>query len=1114
MNVGAYRSLLRGLVRLCSVLARGHGATGERPLRLVSRALALGVAGLLALAVGPAQAEVPKLIPYGNFNSKTGWGQGIAVDSSSGDVYVAGFLNPETHAPSPVNKFDASGDLLAPPSPFGTAFHSDVAVNPTNGDVYALNAIASTIEVFDPNSGAELSSFPITPSHNFGPFTLVQIATDSSGDVYVPVVPNNEVQEYSSTGTLLNTFTGSGAGTLSKPVGVAVDSSGDLWVADGGNNRLQELSPSDAPLGEIASEGVLSVALDTHGDVFAILRNSEDPCGSLKSPCSHLVEYSSTGARLADIGAGLFGFEELTLPVTVAVNQSTGRVYVADGTKELVWIYGSPSKPAIANELSAEVATSDAKLGALVGPGGLETSYRFEYGTTTEYGQSTPFPEGNVGQGLTSRTVWAAAINLQPGTTYHYRVVATNELGTEYGADQTFTTETAAQASCPNASFRVGFSASLPDCRAYELVTPPNKIGAQPAPEGLYNLEYDIAERGTERSNRFVYFSWYPIPGSQTAGEEYLATRSVNGWTSENLIPLQSYTAVLCPASAGEVDPTKDDKMEAFSADLSIGVMHDGVQSKGELYNLNESWVGGGCAAEVHEIVPGEPLGVENLLLRNNSNGSYQLINRPPEGVAPNSAHFQAASADLSHVLFTENARLTPDAPGGVDDLYDWSGGTVHLVTVLPNGTPVVGSLAQKSGAQATRPESHPVSANGSHILFTAGGNLYDRIDGERTIQIDASRAGGSGGGGQFVGASGDGSKILFKDDASAGLTADTSPGSATNLYLYDLNNGGLTDLTPVNTPEFREAMGMDQSASHVYFVAGAALTGSETNEHGEKAQVGEPNIYLWNGGMTRFIATIGELTNGVISPDGSFFAFVSRRSLTGYDNVSADQLSQPELFLYGADAQVLTCASCNPSGEAPSDVGALLGEENKAGADSLSDSGRLFFQTPESLLPSDTNGESDVYEYENGQLHLISSGTSRFESLYIDASENGNDVFFVTRQSLVPQDTQEGAHKIYDARVGGGFAPTVSPPACTTADACRAPVSSQPSIYGAPSSQTFSGVGNLAPASEAAPKKKVKSTKRKTKKATCKHKQHKRARCAARARRARAKAKSHKGGK
>jgi hypothetical protein len=140
-----------------------------------------------------------------------------------------------------------------------------------------------------------------------------------------------------------------------------------------------------------------------------------------------------------------------------------------------------------------------------------------------------------------------------------------------------------------------------------------------------------------------------------------------------------------------------------------------------------------------------------------------------------------------------------------------------------------------------------------------------------------------------------------------------------------------------------------------------------------------------------------------------------------------------------------------------------------------LTDTGQVFFETGEGLVPSDTNGQLDVYEYESGHVYVISSGTSSYESNLEDVSESGDDVFFRSNQQLVPQDTQEGMIVIYDARVAGGFPAPASPPACTTADACRTPLSPQPSIYGAPASQTFSGVGNLAPP-ETKPKAKPKA--------------------------------------
>jgi hypothetical protein len=1094
------------------------GLMFTRRLLLASLVSLSSLAALLALSADVAQAEPPRLVSYGNFGSGTPLAMGVAVDNScylnalSGsacttadpsneDVYVAGVIELASFGQSHINKFDASGKLL-PPSPFGEGYHSGAAVNPTNGDVYVFN-LSGEIDTYDPSSGVLLSSFSVP----FGGFeALVQIATDSAGNVYVPNTPNNEVLEYEATpqtsappNNLLKTFTDEGK--LKGPTGVAVGPSvapsGNVWVADKGDNRIVELNKKDEQVTEIKSKGVQSVALDTHGDVFAIVENSADFCGSLAPPCIHLVEYSSAGAQLADIGAGSFGVVGEKAPSMLAVNDSSGRVYVTDGLKNLVWIFGAPTAPVVVKELGAEVSTSEAKLGALINPGGIETSYRIEYDTReyvegeAPHGVSVPSPEGSVGQGVTPRTVWASASSLAPSTTYHYRVVATNELGTVVGTDQTFTTETAAEGSCPNEQLRGGFSARLPDCRAYELVTPPTKTSTQPD-TNFFRLPGTAVFSGNHAAregNRMSFKATEVMPGSQSGGFSYVATRGASGWSSENVLPLQSYTGDRCPEH--------DARMQAYSADLSKGVLFDGGGENLSEYN-------GGCGAEGVEVVSGEPLGVENLLLRDNINGAYQLINVPPPGVIPADAHFQGASSDLSHVVFDEHAQLTAGAPGGVDDLYDWSGGVVRLVTVLPDGIPAVGSLAAGW-------EDHPnvISADGSHIFFTAGGDLYVRLNAEQppseecatpasacTVQVDASKVGGSGGGGKFMDASVDGSQVFFLD--ANRLTADATAASGKpDLYEYEVNAepgkpGTLTDVTvdsgePANV---QGVSGTSEDGSLVYFVASGLLSGSETNEHGETAQSGQPNLYLYHGGTTTFIATLsgGGIDACVtetcvrVPPNGLFFAFESHKSLTGYDNTDTVlKEPDPEIYLYDVASNQLACASCNPSGEAPAAGGATMEASGDGAPHYLSGGGRLFFGTAEALLPRDTNGQTDVYEYESNQLHLISAGTSSSESLIVDASESGNDVFFLTRQKLVPQDTNEEALNIYDARVDGGFPETAVPPACTTADACRSAPEPQPSIFGSPSSATFSGAGNITP-SKAKPK-----VKRKSKPAKCK---------------------------
>jgi hypothetical protein len=107
-----------------------------------------------------------------------------------------------------------------------------------------------------------------------------------------------------------------------------------------------------------------------------------------------------------------------------------------------------------------------------------------------------------------------------------------------------------------------------------------------------------------------------------------------------------------------------------------------------------------------------------------------------------------------------------------------------------------------------------------------------------------------------------------------------------------------------------------------------------------------------------------------------------------------------------------------------------------------------------------------------------ISTGTSNSISLFLDASSNGNDVFFITRDQLVPQDT-DGNMDVYDARVNGGFpAPSPLPPC--TGDGCKPPTTAPPA---APTigTVTFSGPGNPKPsAPKATGKKKGKKNKKK----------------------------------
>jgi hypothetical protein len=1089
--------LLKALVAvLCAVLER-------IPLRLLIAGAVCITAALLVVSADSARADVPKLVPDGQFESEKALG--VAVDNSAseadpsrGDVYVAGFLNftQEFVFKASVNKFDGSGNLLSPPSPIGvTLGYSGAAVDPVKGVVYALD-IFNNIDKFDPTSGGPLGSFPVESSRNyfvpfFGGLTVVGIAADSEGNVYVPVVPKNEVVEYSSGGEFVmqlgkevdktkvglrkeeeaksepvkitkeqeDTCTvasgdkcaietsegeggkvGSGGGEFNGPTGVAVDSAGNLWVADTGNNRIEKLgiekklSPSETvvrDIGDIPAEGVRSVAVDALGDVFAIVSNSADFCGAIKPPCSHLAEYNSAGALVADLGAGVIGARQNGAVLDmVAVSDATGRVYVTEvaaGPSEAggrVLKFRPPVAPRLEGEAAVEVGVSGAKLGVVVNPGGLSASYRFEY-DTSEYkegegphGRSVPLPAGDTGAGFLSRTVWAGVSGLQPGTTYHYRAVVSGALGKPLvGKDQTFTTATVSHAACPNEQFRTGFSAYLPDCRAYELVTPPNKDSAQPDKSEGNNEGGELTLGGTLEDNlaavdgnRLSFRAEDVLPGSPSAGESYVATRGSGGWSSENMFPPTNAYAYKCTEGLRVLLDGG-----AYSEDLSKAIIR--VKSAGDPCGVDP------------ELVEGEPRGsaIENLFVRDNATGAYQLVDAPEAGVVgfvPATPALLGESSDFNRIVFEQGAKLTKEAPAGVNDVYEWSAGHVHLATILPNGTPVAGAFAG-------------VSLDGSRVFFTAGGGLYARVNGSETVQLDASQAGGGGGGGAFVKASRDGSVVFFTADASAGLTSDTVPGSGPNLYRYDAvapagqrltdltpvakavapavggmskdgsvvfflddasaaltpntqpESGinlyryeagaaaghGLTDLTPVGIHERADVhdvigVGEDNHGTSVYFRAAGVLT-SQANQHGEMPQHGQGNMYLSRGSGSAFIATgAGRLR---VSGNGGFLLFDSSRSLTGYDNINPGT-GKPanELYLYDAAANSLACASCNPSGESPTASGAGVENKGSTGGGAieeggngrvaphqLSENGQVFFDSAEGLLPADTNGRS-----------------------------------------------------------------------------------------------------------------------------------------------------------
>ena len=98
-------------------------------------------------------------------------------------------------------------------------------------------------------------------------------------------------------------------------------------------------------------------------------------------------------------------------------------------------LFPSLPQPGAQTGAASSVGATSATLNGTVEPHGIYTQYKFEYGLTQSYGSSVPAPEGSAGRGVGPVAESAAISGLQPGTTYHYRIVATNVMGTSNGGD-------------------------------------------------------------------------------------------------------------------------------------------------------------------------------------------------------------------------------------------------------------------------------------------------------------------------------------------------------------------------------------------------------------------------------------------------------------------------------------------------------------------------------------------------------------------------------------------------------------------------------------------------------------------------------------------------------
>jgi len=673
---------------------------------------------------------------------------------------------------------------------------------------------------------------------------------------------------------------------------------------------------------------------------------------------------------------------------------------------------------------------TEAKLRSVIKLWGLAASFHFEYGPTAAYGQSTPTEA--IPAGSTPVTARATVTGLSEASTYHYRVIVTNSVGTVQGPDQTFTTQSPpAPENCPNAAIRAQQGVTyLGECRAYEMVSPLDKNGAGVmASHNEFSESYGGAQLNANGNGLMFTVPSGALPGSKSAPgfARYQAFRSGGDW------------------STTPVDPPIDSYYSFLRPWLTFGFSEDGT--KAVVYS-NKA------------LAPGGVDGSSNVYLYDVVKDSYELIvSNPQLGNWSESGYlpFDTATPDLSSLIFFSGIALIPVDPEGGTYLWREGEGLQKLFTEV-NGTPIPGGASLSA-----------ISPNGERALFAAaaggpgaGTGMYLREDGNLPVQVSASQRAGDDPTQQqpfwYDGASRDLSKIFFTSPAP--LT-DESQAGVRSLYRYDVDTGELTDLlagVTSNDPDVRTNYAyVSADGSTIAFDAYGALTPG--------ASPGIPHIYLWRDGVVHLIASQSKEGNGgldnfhfQISSDGRYFAMTVKDRLTSYNNelpacIPGDGSGfSPycrEVYVYDADAKTLRCASCQPDGQPPkgtavvrpAQMPGLFGERNSR---FLTDDGKVVFETADALVPRDVNEKRDVYTWRDGHVELISSGTGHDDSLMIEMNKDGSTVAFITGQSLVGRDTDR-VRDAYISRVGGGLASqSTAPPRpgspCGSSDQCRGP--------------------------------------------------------------------------
>jgi WD40 repeat protein len=806
---------------------------------------------------------------------------------------------------------------------------------------------------------------------------------------------------------------------LNGAAGVAVDSGrGTVYVAESARNQILAF--------DLALETTVGAATEVTAHT-AVLHGSVNPVGSELSRCQ--FEYGPNGTfefsapcmeSVGSIGSG-------SSPVSVQADVSG-----LDGTKTYSFrlraanahgnAYSEPetlitSTTATITQVKASNLTgSSADLEAVVRPEGLVGEYHFDYGVCEDLGDcaaspytaTVPMPDATLATLPAETTVSQHVEGLLAGATYHFRVVVNDANGVAAPSPEgTFVYEPVPP-SC--GSPRPVDGARLADCRAYEMVTPPNKDGAL-IDNGGFLTEPSISPDGSRVLMKSIQCFHRPescIGVRETEGSPFSFQRDASGWSTEPLAP---------SASAGSTMLTYDAEADQV------------------LYTI---------AAEAPAL--------EQFVARR-PDGSLVQIGPVSEkagvALANIASNVRVATADLSHVVY-QGTSPWPSLEGGAtgNAVLEYTGtgnSTPQLVGVTggANSTSLIsacGTFIGAGGSNSTASSYGSLADDGRTVYFTVskcstgtGSNvgvsvpalqLYARVQGAHEMStVHVSAPGPSSvcdsacekqptADANFQGASADGSRIFFTstqqltndasadrrvDDTSFGSGCESTPSSDTGCNLYEFvcpnhcENEAERKLVAISAgdssgigPQVQGVLAIPSNGSDVYFIARGVLT-ETANDFGEKAGPGLANLYVYRSSegspaKPEFITALssadalsmlhiggGGIGVANVTPDGRYLVFVSGRGLTP-DARQGDGPAQ--VYRYDAQSGQLTRVSIGQRGfndngnAAVADARIVMAEQafftgqGPGRSDpTMSDDGRfVFFQSPTGLTPGALN--------------------------------------------------------------------------------------------------------------------------------------------------------------